>query len=125
MEERQLDKHDRADETEEVSQESISEIESIRQDLVILIGELESIKKNSINLRENIKESAEWFKASASYLGSVYNTLERLEGSYKKKEAKLKRAIFTTNKEIALLKNTLPSAICSDEIILLEKVDNK
>ena len=106
MEEGENANKDMVKESEEY-QDTIDETESYRKELNVLLARLESLKQCSTEFSESAATAFESFKAAKIFLGSVYNTLEKLESSHKHKVRKLKRHIDTANKEITLLKNGL------------------
>ena len=104
MEEGENANKDIVKESEEY-QGAIDENESYRKELNVLLARLESLKRSTTEFLESAVTAFESFKAAKIYLGSVYNTLEKVESSHKHKVRKLKRQINTANKEIAFLKN--------------------
>ena len=106
MEEGENANKDIVKESEEY-QDAIDENESYRKELNVLLARLESLKRCATDFSESAATAFESFKTAKIFLGSVYNTLEKLERAHKHKVKKLKRQINTANKEIALLKNGL------------------
>ena len=104
MEEGENANKDMVKESEEY-QGAIDETESYRKELNVLLARLESLKRTTTEFSESAATAFESFKGAKIFLGSVYNTLEKLERAHKHKVKKLKRQINTANKEIAFLKN--------------------